>query len=297
MLCCCKKNIKVVEIPLEVEVLTEEEQIEEYLLKNNKKIKYNTRSFLSRGGFGQIYMIETDNEKYVEKRSVIKHLKRTLLEAKALIDLKSIYIPDFIRFEKKENFTLLTMEYLSGIDLYEYYEKNGINLNQANLIIVYVIKILKFFLEKGYVHLDVKLENIMYDDKTNKIRLVDFGSVHPAVDELTLVKHNVGTKDYVAPEIFLHHYHSTSDIYSIGCLYWVLVTGTYPYKLDKIREAYFQIKSEFPPPAHKNRFNKLNTDQQLFLVQTLKKDFSKRITYEKLVDLPFINNCINDLNL
>ena len=35
---------------------------------------------------------------------------------------------------------------------------------------------------------------------------------------------NVGTKDYCAPEIFLRHYYSTSDIFSLGCIFWILLT-------------------------------------------------------------------------
>ena len=41
----------------------------------------------------------------------------------------------------------------------------------------------------------------------------------------------------------------------------------------------------------------LSKNQQEFLNKTLKKNYNERITYKKILDLPFINNCANDLNL
>ena len=272
-----------------------------YITKNNKIIDFDSKNYLNKGAFGQIYLLTNKNNdnKYIEKQGKICHLKRTLYEAKLLIELTGKYTPKFIHFDKNLNFTLLTMDYISGIDLFDYYEQFSITTKLANYIIIHVLRAIMYIFEKGYIHLDIKLENIIFNKDTKKITIIDLGSVHPKIDKLTKTHYDVGTKDYAAPEIFLHCYHNTSDIYSIGCLYWILLTGNYPYKLSNLplHLVYFQIPEEFPPPLHEEKFNTLNTNQQIFLQQTLKKNYKKRITYKKILDLSFINNCINDLNL
>ena len=300
MFCCCKKNILVIQSNVEiVEVETEEEQLTSYITKNNKIINYDNKSYLNKGGFGQIYLLtnNNNNDKYIEKQGKICHLKRTLYEAKLLIELSGKYTPKFIHFDKNLNFTLLTMDYIPGIDLFDYHEQFCITTKLANYIIIHVLRAIMYIFEQGYIHLDVKLENIIFNKDTKKITIIDLGSVHPKIDKLTKTHYDVGTKDYAAPEIFLHYYHNTSDIYSIGCLYWILLTGNYPYILPNRHLAYFQISEEFPPLIHEEKFNTLNQNQQEFLIKTFKKNYKKRITYAKILDLPFINNCVNDLNL
>ena len=282
-----------------VEIETEEARLMLHITKNNKVIKYDNRSYLNGGGFGQIYLLTNNKDtiKYIEKQGKIRHLKRTLYEAKLLIELKGKYTPNFIYFDKNLNFTLLTMEYISGLDLFDYYEKFGIQPKLANYIIIHVIRAILYIFTKGYMHLDIKLENIIFNKDTKKITIIDLGSVHPRKNKLTTIQYNVGTKDYAAPEIFLQHYHKTSDIYSIGCLYWILLIGNFPYILSNKYSAYSQIPEEFPLPIHKEKFDLLNKNQQEFLKKTLKKNCIKRITYKEILDLPFINNCVNDLNL
>ena len=300
MFCCCKKNILGVQSNVEIiEIETEEMQLTSYIIKNNKIINYDSKSYLNKGAFGQIYLLTNNNndDKYIEKQGKICHLKRALYEAKLLIELKGKYTPNFIHFDKNLNFTVLTMEYIFGVDLFDYYRKFSITTKLANYIIMHVLRAIMYIFKEGYMHLDVKLENIIFNKDTKKITIIDLGSVHPKTDKITKTHYNVGTKDYAAPEIFLHCYHNTSDIYSIGCLYWILLTGKYPYDLSPQRSTYFQIPEEFPPTMHKEKFNTLNKNQQNFLKQTLKKNYRKRITYKKILDLPFINDCINDLNL
>ena len=274
MFCCCKKNVIVVQSNVEIiEVETEEEQLTAYIIKKNKIINYDSKSYLNKGAFGQIYLLTNKNNdnKYIEKQGKICHLKRTLYEAKLLIELNGKYTPKFIYFDKNLNFTSLTMDYISGADLFDYYEQFSITTKLANYIIIHVLRAIIYIFEKGYMHLDIKLENIIFNKDTKKITIIDLGSVHPKIDKLTKIHYLVGTKDYAAPEIFLHYYHNTSDIYSIGCLYWILLTGNYPNSLPKRHLAYFKIPAEFPPPIHAEKFNTLNKNQQEFLKKTLKK--------------------------
>ena len=54
--------------------------------------------------------------------------------------------------------------------------------------------------EKGIAHRDIKLDNILIEDKTNMIKIIDFGF---ATDNLYIIKSKLfcGTPPYMAPEI------------------------------------------------------------------------------------------------
>jgi len=300
MFCC--KNAQVVDESAAEVILTETERLEIEIIKNNKLVKNkDEKVFLRSGGFGSVFIFTNviANKKLIEKRGQLRHIHRTLIEAKTLIDLNGLFSPRFLMFKTMETYTNLTMEYIPGEDLFEYFTKNRDKIDNKwiNYIIASISVALICIFNRGYMHLDLKLENIMYNPECKKITLVDWGSSHRATTKLKRIKYNVGTIDYCAPEIFLRHYYSTSDIYSIGCIYWILLTGQYPHDIQSQRVGYIQISEEFPSPERKETFELLNEEQQSFLKVTLLKDCRKRITYPELEKIDFINNYINNLNL
>ena len=83
------------------------------------------------------------------------------------------------------------------------------------------------------MHLDLKLENFLVDYNIHKkieLILCDFNlaQIHKS-NYYNLEKNDyiVGTKHFMAPEIFNYEYCKSSDIYSIGCLLYLLYTNKY----------------------------------------------------------------------
>ena len=77
------------------------------------------------------------------------------------------------------------MDYISGIDLFDFYRKFSITTKLANYIIIHVLRAIMFIFKQGYMHLDVKLENIIFNKDTKKITIIDLGSVHPKTNKIT----------------------------------------------------------------------------------------------------------------
>jgi serine/threonine protein kinase len=90
---------------------------------------------------------------------------------------------------------------------------------------------------KGYVHRDLKLENIMLltQEADSPIRLIDFGMMValPDKEEVLVTKLAMGTPGYIAPEsIHRHEYSAKSDVWQAGCCLYNLLSGHFPFDPD-----------------------------------------------------------------
>lgn len=89
---------------------------------------------------------------------------------------------------------------------------------------------MKYIHSQNIVHRDLKLENILIDDRNN-LKLIDFGfSVHIGPDQK--LKIFCGTPSYMAPEIVQKKEYSgyATDIWSMGIILFVLLNGHFPFK-------------------------------------------------------------------
>ena len=203
----------------------------------------------------------TDNSK---KKSVLREIEiMKKVNHKNIVKLKEII------YTQKE--ILIIMEYINGISLREYYNKNI--KNQFNLT-KEKEKILKtFFIQifsaMGYLHRnhmahrDIKLENILLD-KDNEIKIIDFGFgiYNP---ENKLQNFFCGTPNYMSPEILNKKYYLSekSDLWSLGILFYKMCCADFPFKGKDEKELFKVIKKgvfnypNFIPSDIKNIINHL----------------------------------------
>merc|ERR1740117_1459281 len=79
------------------------------------------------------------------------------------------------------------------------------------------------------VHRDLKLENWLFQTKTsNHLRLIDFG-FSKIWDPNIKMKYAYGTVGYVAPEVLRKSYTSQCDLWSLGVITFVLLSGIMPF--------------------------------------------------------------------
>lgn len=78
----------------------------------------------------------------------------------------------------------------------------------------------------GVIHRDIKPENIMLT-KSNKVRLIDFGL--SLIKTQKTVNEVAGTPYYMSPEMLNSRYDEKTDIWSLGVLLYVLVSGYLPF--------------------------------------------------------------------
>lgn len=107
--------------------------------------------------------------------------------------------------------------------------------------------------QAGIIHRDLKPENIMYDPRTGRVKLLDFGIARdaelPPEERLTRTGFFVGTLQYVAPEALSGELvDGRADIYSLATITYYLLTGRHPYVGRSPRELFQQLLSHPPTP-------------------------------------------------
>ncbi len=141
---------------------------------------------------------------------------------------------------------------------------------------------------KGYVHLDVKEQNILICNGIAK--LADFG----LTEEIGYRLKAQGTTFYMAPEIVRQQgAYPKSDVWSLGIVLFHLLTGEYTEDTNKDHIAFMRCIAIMPPnlvPLDSLPDNKYFNDAKNLLRLMLKKNPDERITMEKVLNHPFFKN-------
>ena len=185
----------------------------------------NTPVTLGHGQFGRVVQITNSTVvKTSNKRDVTLYREATILRK---LDHK--YIVKFVKYVKSND--ELHLEFAGDQTLYDIVTSNDpIQYNIAN-----VIDAIHYLHNSLVAHLDIKLENIVYNRKTNILKLVDFGlsHVYGSNDSEYSLKKKVGTINYTAPEIFHHHPAYSGfkvDVWSLGVVFYACKTGSFPFE-------------------------------------------------------------------
>ena len=127
----------------------------------------------------------------------------------------------------------LSMEYIDGQDLKM--ARNRLDNNQKIQVVQDIARALEFAGQKGYVHRDIKPENIMLFAADNRAVLMDFGIARAGDTDISVTQAGtaIGTPHYMSPEQAKgQSVDVRSDLYSLGIVFYLLLTGRVPYDGD-----------------------------------------------------------------
>lgn len=165
-----------------------------------------------------------------------------------------------------ESHIWIVTELCSGGELFDYLaEKGRLSEDEARIIFGQLCLAVAYLHDKGIVHRDLKLENVLLDERC-RVKLGDFGFTRE-YDKGVYMETFCGTTGYAAPEVLqgkrylgpgercsssaVHpaQYYTEVDIWSMGVILYCLLTGTLPFDDDD--EAIMKekvIKGEFEDP-------------------------------------------------
>lgn len=136
----------------------------------------------------------------------------------------------------------LIFDYIRGPNLFDFINITyPITFNRLKKIFTQLIDAVEFIHKNKIAHRDIKLENILINEETNHIYLIDFG-LCLIPEGYKRPREKVGSKTYCAPEVFNPRDHCPfkADIWSIGVVLYALVFFDFP----KIKNNKLHIKKK-----------------------------------------------------
>lgn len=119
-------------------------------------------------------------------------------------------------------------EYISGENVADVIEAGLYSYSGARRVVIQVCAALEALHGEGIVHRDIKPENIIISD-SGKVKLIDFDTARRFVEGKSNDTRVLGTPGYASPEQYgIIQTDSRSDIYSVGVLLNVMLTGKHP---------------------------------------------------------------------
>lgn len=217
------------------------------------KKKYNIETkVLGSGAFGKVFLASSvaDSDFKVAIKVIPK--KKIEGEIEQLMDeiniLKSLDHPNIIKYyETYENnkYFYIVMEYWAGGELFEVIAKKAqkegcFNESEAADMMTKLLKAINHCHSEGIAHRDIKPENIMITEDGD-LKLIDFGLSKQVKDKK--MKTIVGTPYYIAPEVLKGKYGVKCDIWSLGVIMYILLSGYLPFGGDNAKDVFQKVQN------------------------------------------------------
>ena len=175
---------------------------------------------------------------------------RLLREAEAALRIQHPDIVEVYEAGEHDGRVFLAMEFVEGVSLGTHtYEGRLLPPRMATEMSARVADALQFAHQRGVVHRDIKPANIIYDQRSRRIRIMDFGVARFADSHATRTGVMLGSPSYMAPEQFDGRaVTGLSDLFSLGVSLFQLLTAQLPFRSDSMPGLMAAIATQPHPP-------------------------------------------------
>ena len=266
---------------------------------------------LGSGTFGNVILVK-------DKQSGLERAAKELIKGtfdqnqftgflQELVILKSFVIsnqdhPSVMKFyevvETSTRFYIIT-EYLSGGQLFERLSKTPVvNEKVAAKYMFNVIISLNYIHKNGLTHKDIKPENLLleFDAPDAHLKLVDYG-FSLLKKTATGTKGPVGSVTYMPPEKFKSEETDKSDIWSMGVILFIILSGRVPFQGKTDSETMQKILNK-PLSMSSKAWETVSDDAKSLVARMLDKDPENRPSAEEIIMDPwffsYTKNTITD---
>jgi serine/threonine-protein kinase len=224
--------------------------------------KYRVVAKLGRGGMGTVYRAVDET---LDRDVAIKILnpefadsdvmKRFRAEASMLAKLNHPAIATIYELHRSDEDLLMVMEFVPGESLDQFVQRNGpVEPERAAYLLAQVLDAIGHAHAAGIIHRDLKPSNVMVTER-GAVKIMDFGIARVrGAEHMTTDGYMMGTPAYMSPEqVLCQDVDGRSDLYSVGVMFYRLLTGKLPFEADTAIGMVQKQISDAPTPARLHR--------------------------------------------
>ena len=255
---------------------------------------YIKKKLLGSGAFGEVWLVRHKNLERDFAMKIIKKRKNKSNEEKEILNeieiLKKLDHPKILKiidfYSKVKKYYIIT-EYCPEGELFNEIIKVGrFDEGQTAFIINQILKAISYCHRNQIIHRDIKPENIMITKREKngclQVKLIDFGTAK-IFEKGQSENRYVGSSYYMAPEVLKRKYDEKCDLWSIGVILYILLTGRPPFDGNDDEEILKNVeigvydKTSYPFPS-------LSSYAKDLINKLLQYDAKKRISAEEALE-------------
>lgn len=274
---------------------------EDFIFESSGKVEDNyffIKPPLGSGMFGTVYKAKH------KKTGVMRAIKRIKKEARSQncfdallkdVDIvKTLDHPNIIKvyeYYQDEGWIYIVSELCTGGELFEEIlkEKNFSEKKAAELM-RQMLSAIAYCHEKKLVHCDLKPENIIFESPANNnlVKIIDFGNSAFCEGDNKLTN-RFGSVYYVAPEVLMGSYTEKCDVWSLGVIMFLILSGKPPFNgvndqiiLKKVYEGKYSMDGP--------EWQEISEDAKDLIRRMLTLDYGKRASAKECLDHRWIKD-------
>jgi len=247
-------------------------------------------------GQGYFAIVKVGIDKKTSEKVAVKAVNKSLVEKEETLGneidiLGSIEHPSVVSMKAifdTDDTLFIVMELMDGGELYdEIVKRKTFTEHDASVIVRQLCEALQYLHKRGIVHRDLKLENLLLKKKGGlEIKLADFGLSKLYSGQA--LQTACGTPFYVAPDVLLGSgYGPEVDMWSVGVLLYVLLSGRLPFAADSDAELFRLIiagKLVWKTP----QFDGVSAEGKDLIAKLINTDPEARFTATQALNHPWV---------
>ncbi|KAG5186252.1 putative calcium/calmodulin-dependent protein kinase [Tribonema minus] len=259
--------------------------------------KYELGAVLGAGAFAEVRLATykktgtTYAVKCIKKQGLDELTKADLMDEVAV--LREMAHPNVVNvyqfYPREKDHFYVIMEYMKGGELFErIVAKQVYTEKEARAVCRVLLATVRYLHDHDVVHRDLKPDNLLLtsDADDANIKLADFGFAKK-LDGQKLTQ-LCGTPNYIAPEILLHEpYGVTVDMWSLGCIIYILLGGYLPFVDDNQTRLFRKIRNG-AYSFHPEYWSDISDEAKDLIRGCLNVDAEKRLTAAQAMEHPWL---------